>query len=295
MSCLFLFLSILIILSEVQSFSRLYGERCYHVKVSRRNCYMASVDNLGDRILKGLQIKYPEPSGGGRVIRCFERFLKGEDLSVQLPGSEDPHNRQYASCWVEGLTAMSFYDLSSDTLVAEKKLQWARDLQAQSNIVINEFQSFLQTKNKEEEWLGSRNSGAGQAYGPGWKTFGIQDRGIWDVENVKLFPNTVKLIQNLNIPCLEVLFAKQEANSGIKPHSDMNNFVLTCHLGVQVEREKAWLRVGEQREYWQEGHALLFDTSILHSTANEANTDRYVLMMRVWHPELTDIEIQALT
>jgi hypothetical protein len=56
-----------------------------------------------------------------------------------------------------------------------------------------------------------------------------------DHENTKKFPSTVKIIQQLNIPACEVFFARQEALSGIKPHSDQNNFILTCHLGLQVE------------------------------------------------------------
>jgi len=56
-----------------------------------------------------------------------------------------------------------------------------------------------------------------------------------DNNNAKHFPSTVKIIKELNIPSCEVFFARQEPVSGIKPHSDQNNFILTCHLGLQVE------------------------------------------------------------
>ena len=39
---------------------------------------------------------------------------------------------------------------------------------------------------------------------------------------------------------------------------------------------------------------MLFDTSVIHSAKNEAPTDRYVLMLRVWHPSLTATEVDAL-
>ena len=39
----------------------------------------------------------------------------------------------------------------------------------------------------------------------------------------------------------------------------------------------------------------MFDTSVLHSAANEAPTDRYVLMMRVWHHALAPLEVEALS
>lgn len=41
---------------------------------------------------------------------------------------------------------------------------------------------------------------------------------------------------------------------------------------------------------------MAFDTSIFHSTMNEdLESDRYVLLIRFWHPDLTKDEIAALT
>ena len=37
------------------------------------------------------------------------------------------------------------------------------------------------------------------------------------------------------------------------------------------------------------------DTSYLHEAFNESEEDRYVLILRVWHPELTAEETQAIT
>ena len=54
------------------------------------------------------------------------------------------------------------------------------------------------------------------------------------------------------------------------------------------------VQVGSERRKWANGELLLFDTSVLHAAANEAAKDRYVLMMRVWHPELAPVEIDAL-
>ena len=40
---------------------------------------------------------------------------------------------------------------------------------------------------------------------------------------------------------------------------------------------------------------MLFDTSVMHCAANEAAVDRYVLMLRVWHPGLSPFEVDALS
>ena len=58
-------------------------------------------------------------------------------------------------------------------------------------------------------WLSARNSEAAKAYGPQWKTLGLQDRGVWDEDNILHFPRTVSLIKELNVPSCEAFFAKQ--------------------------------------------------------------------------------------
>ena len=50
----------------------------------------------------------------------------------------------------------------------------------------------------------------------------------------------------------------------------MSNFVLTAHLGVDVPPNKCWLGVGDERKYWENGKVMIFDTSVLHEAANEA-------------------------
>jgi hypothetical protein len=39
---------------------------------------------------------------------------------------------------------------------------------------------------------------------------------------------------------------------------------------------------------------MVFDTSLIHDAINESDEMRYILMMRVWHPDLTPTEREAL-
>ena len=55
------------------------------------------------------------------------------------------------------------------------------------------------------------------------------------------------------------------------------------------------MQVGGERREWRNGKLMLFDTSVMHCAANEAAVDRYVLMLRVWHPGLSPFEIDALS
>ena len=57
---------------------------------------------------------------------------------------------------------------------------------------------------------------------------------------------------------------------------------------------KCRLTVGDTTRQWINGEIMVFDTSILHDAVNDSDDMRYILMMRVWHPDLTPTEIQAL-
>ena len=39
---------------------------------------------------------------------------------------------------------------------------------------------------------------------------------------------------------------------------------------------------------------MLFDTSLYHDAANDSDDTRFILMLRTWHPELSDVERKAL-
>ena len=52
--------------------------------------------------------------------------------------------------------------------------------------------------------------------------------------------------------------------------------------------------MGDETVGWKNGKVLLFDTSILHKASNRADVTRYILMMRIYHPELTAVERSAM-
>jgi len=145
-------------------------------------------------------------------------------------------------------------------------------------------------------WAGALTVDA-SSYGEGWKTLVLMNRGIWDPINVNLFPVTAKAINDIGVPAVEVFFASMKPHTKIKPHSDFTNFVLTSHLPLDIPysgENKCRLTIGDTERQWINGEVMLFDTSILHDAVNESDKMRYILMLRVWHPDLTDAERQAL-
>lgn len=108
---------------------------------------------------------------------------------------------------------------------------------------------------------------------------------------------TSKAIHKSGVPVAEAFFASMKPQSSIQPHSDFTNFVLTSHLPLVVPENgsnKCRLSVGDETRQWLEGKVILFDTSIYHDAINDADEARYILMLRVWHPDLTPEERGAL-
>lgn len=68
----------------------------------------------------------------------------------------------------------------------------------------------------------------------------------WEPTNTKLFPQTTEIIQKSKAPSLEVFFARQPAGTGIKPHTDNSNFIMTGHLALVVPEGNCWIKVSKQ-------------------------------------------------
>jgi aspartyl/asparaginyl beta-hydroxylase (cupin superfamily) len=71
------------------------------------------------------------------------------------------------------------------------------------------------------------------------------------------------------------------------------NTRLTCHLGLVVTPGSS-LRVGPEVVTWQEGKCLVFDDSFEHEAWNRSDSERVVLLIQFWHPDLTEPEVWAL-
>eukprot|EP00527_Entomoneis_sp_CCMP2396_P001616 CAMPEP_0198143676 /NCGR_PEP_ID=MMETSP1443-20131203/9273_1 /TAXON_ID=186043 /ORGANISM="Entomoneis sp., Strain CCMP2396" /LENGTH=316 /DNA_ID=CAMNT_0043806947 /DNA_START=100 /DNA_END=1050 /DNA_ORIENTATION=+ len=216
-------------------------------------------------------------------IRQFSRSAQGlvPPPTRYAPG-HDPSEEH-----VDGLTAKSFWDASSDP----ELFPWARELEEKSHIILEEFERKL----RESDQFSSDSVWQNQVMGDGWSAIRLQRLGVWNAENCEEFPKTYELLRSLRIPLAVrgVCFARQSPGSGVQPHSDGRNFIITSHLGLKVP-DACWIRVGEEQRGWEEGKLTTIDTSFTHSTGNPSDSDRHVLIIDFWHPELTVAERAAL-
>jgi aspartyl/asparaginyl beta-hydroxylase (cupin superfamily) len=187
------------------------------------------------------------------------------------------------------LTAKPFWDTHNNTI----QFPWADELEKHSHIIIQEFEAKL--LNQKQAIYASDSVWQNQIMGTGWSAIRLQRLGVWNMDNCQQFPLTYELLRSLQIPLAVrgVCFAQQASQSGVQPHSDGRNFILTSHLGLRIP-EGCWIQVGEERRGWTKGKLTTIDTSFTHSTGNPTDEERHVLIIDFWHPELTDAERSAL-
>ena len=181
-----------------------------------------------------------------------------------------------------GLTAQPFWD-------TETFASWAPDLEANAHIILQEF------KDQQSNQFAADSVWQNQVMGSGWSAIRLQRLGVWNMDNCRTFPKTYELLRSLPIPLAVrgVCFARQAPQSGVQPHSDGRNFILTSHLGLSIP-EHCWIQVGTERRSWTPGKLITLDTSFTHSTGNPSQEDRHVLILDFWHPELSEAERSAL-
>ena len=224
-----------------------------------------------------------------RVVKSWRRM--DEDY-IHREFKKEHDTYQECNSYVEGLPCKTFHD--------PYQFSWAEQLREHAKTIQEEFKRVALEdsegleKNGNNVWATAANATSAQSYGPDWKTLALMDRCVWDPINVHLFPETTRILRELGVPCLEAFFARMQPNSKIAPHSDYCNFALTAHLGLVIPEEQCWIKVGKDTREWRNGEMLMFDTSLMHEAANTADSVRYILMMRVWHPDLSPSEVDAI-
>ena len=112
-------------------------------------------------------------------------------------------------------------------------------------------------------------------------------------------PETMKIIQSLPDVCLDypwndAIFSMHEPGTHLPAHCSIDNLRVRIHLGINIP-EDCEIRVGDETRTWEEGKCLLIEDSIEHEVWNRSDRNRLILIVDLWHPDLTAIEREALT
>jgi len=136
--------------------------------------------------------------------------------------------------------------------------------------------------------------------GPGaWTLYLFHHMGV-EVESVtNRCPKTLAVIRSLPGTCTDYVwadtaFSSMGAGTHLRPHCSTDNLRVRIHLGVDIP-DGCLMRVGDQTRAWEEGKCLAFEDSFEHEVWNRSSSRRIVLIVDLWHPDLTAVERRALT
>eukprot|EP00428_Durinskia_dybowskii_P023196 CAMPEP_0170250758 /NCGR_PEP_ID=MMETSP0116_2-20130129/25199_1 /TAXON_ID=400756 /ORGANISM="Durinskia baltica, Strain CSIRO CS-38" /LENGTH=456 /DNA_ID=CAMNT_0010501701 /DNA_START=62 /DNA_END=1432 /DNA_ORIENTATION=+ len=221
------------------------------------------------------------PGAGERIGRVEEMYLRaGRNQVYEEIG---PLGKIFAPGYIEGLSPVRpFHDTKLYPWIAELRCQW--------KAIRKELRACM---HDESLWTPGAYAASNDAYGKDWRIMGVLREDRWqDEERFRVTTAAIKKLPNCRPS--EAFFARMPPRTKIADHSDNLNYILTSHLGLELEEGLCSMTNGCEETYWKEGEMFVADTSFIHSTKNESLRPRYVLVVRFWHPGLTVEEQRAI-
>jgi aspartyl/asparaginyl beta-hydroxylase (cupin superfamily) len=131
-----------------------------------------------------------------------------------------------------------------------------------------------------------------------WEVMMLYERGRKVYENCMKCPTAVRLIeryQTVNTLAGLIYVSKLKPKTRIAKHQGPTNLRLRCHLAIKVPSGDCGIRVNGETLNWSTGKCLVFDDSFEHEAWNNSDSERIVLIVDLWHPDLTQSERSFLT
>lgn len=133
---------------------------------------------------------------------------------------------------------------------------------------------------------------------PDWTAIHLLKNGEKVEGNARHCPETMSLLKGLPQPQVvgagpNAMFSLLAPQTRIPPHVGVSNARLVCHLPLVVP-DGCWFRVGAETRVWRRGEAFVFDDTIEHEAMNPSDQLRVVFIFDIWHPDLSEIEREAV-
>ncbi|XP_032292335.1 aspartyl/asparaginyl beta-hydroxylase isoform X3 [Drosophila virilis] len=133
-----------------------------------------------------------------------------------------------------------------------------------------------------------------------WQQFELYARGKRLESNCQRAPVTCALLDRFPAASScrrgQIKFSAMQAQTHVWPHCGPTNCRLRAHLTlVAPEPQLTSLRVAEHQRTWQEGDLFIFDDSFEHEVWHNGTQLRLVLIVDLWHPDLSAAQRRSLT
>lgn len=182
----------------------------------------------------------------------------------------------------------TYPDLESRRFWEAADFPLAAELERSAQSIIAEFQgiprAFFHTESEKLERTGD------------WDVFLLYERGRRRDDRCQLVPEAARIVQahrTMRTFNGLIYFSRMAPNTLIAPHRGPTNMRLRCHLGIDIP-ESCAIEVGGETRAWETGRCLIFDDSFEHQAWNRSDKERIVLVVDLWHPDLSEDEVALL-
>jgi aspartate beta-hydroxylase len=282
---------------------------------------MADSTDVEDRLVSALQREFGLSPFSLTMCRAWlERTFADEDMthvrqfllnivnSRRLPKDSSPWQHRCPEL-IPGLTSKPVWQPED-----HPRLAWVRSLEASWEAIRDEalglrergsdgvkvlgFQPYRAPKWADAAAAGSDAVPAAHE-GGSWNVCYLKLHGVVDTSSaLTKCPRTSELLDGLPRGYDHAMFSALAPGTHVKPHCGPTNKKLRVHFPLHVPAGTSMcrLRAGDQVVEQVEGRALIFDDSFEHEAWNDHPAEaRLVLIVDVWHPELSDQEVKFLS
>ena len=201
-------------------------------------------------------------------------------------------------------THFAFPELAEREFHPRRLFPWLAAVEAATGRITGEFQAVMAAERAElvpyiqyddylplDQWKPLNRN-------PDWTAIHLLKNGERIDANARHCPETMQLLATLPQPEIagagpNAMFSLLAPDTHIPPHVGVNNTRLVCHLPLIVP-EGCWFRVGAQTRGWTQGEAFVFDDTIEHEAMNPSDQLRVVFIFDIWHPDLSEVEREAV-
>lgn len=201
----------------------------------------------------------------------------------QLPLPESPSTQEANLCLFPGLRQIPWYEA--------QEFDWCHGVESAAETIAGEF---IEAERQQAGFELYRDLSDSNNVGwPGWEVLNLYS-GEGYTPAAEHCPTTIDTLKLAQHGERQGFFSRLKPGAKIHPHTGGSNLVLTCHLGLDIPPD-CFIKVGDEVRSWQAGKVLIFDDSFIHQVWNDSDQVRKVLIWDIWHPDLSVVEIAALT
>lgn len=230
--------------------------------------------HVGDRFVMAVS-RGASPSPGSDTDRARALPPRFRSYVSSFAASSSPRRRVYP-----GLSSKAWHDA--------RQLDLVRDLERNAAAIKAEFRA-LEASRFADEAEAIPRSGR-------WTVLFLHERGREHVANCERCPQTTGVIsrhRTMRDGGGLIYFSQLAPKTYVAPHHGPTNMRLRCHLGLEIP-DSCGIRVDGKVGGWTEGRCIVIDDSFTHDVWNWSERRRVVLVVDLWHPELSAREVALI-